>query len=101
MRHNKIKITENDIKKTIKDYLLVKGIFSFPISQGLGSYRGLPDRVMHLNGKVVYLEIKLPSGKMSDWQLAFQQQCVTDGIPYRVIRSLEDLQSIEDKSWNT
>lgn len=93
-RKEAIRMTETDLKSQIKDYLAIRGIFSFPITQGLGSYRGAPDRIMHLNSEVVYLEIKLPKGKMSEWQSAFQEQCKSDGIDYQVIKSLEDLQSI-------
>ena len=96
VRRDISKIKESDLKSQIKDYLLVKGIFSYHIHQSLGSYAGLPDRVIHFKGKVVYLEIKLPTGKMSEGQLAFRGQCEVDGIKYRVIRSLEDLQGIID-----
>ena len=88
------KQTETALKAQLKDYLLIKGIFSFPITQGLGSYRGAPDRVMHFNGSVHYLEIKLPTGKMSPYQLAFQEQCLADNINYHVIKSLDDLMEI-------
>ena len=87
---------ESDLKLQIKDYLSLKGIFNFPITQGLGSYRGAPDRLMHFKGRVHYLEIKLPVGKMSPNQLALQQQCLEDGIGYHVIRSLEDLIEITE-----
>lgn len=90
----RLKLTESMLKAQIKDYLAIKGIFSFPLIQGLGAYRGAPDRIMHFDGKVSYLEIKLPTGKLSDYQLVFLQQCEADGIDYRVIRSLEDLQKI-------
>ena len=89
-----MKQSETDLKRTLKDYLALKGIFSWPVTQGIASYRGAPDRVMHLNGRVVYLEIKLPKGKMSDNQLDFQAQCKDDHISYVVIRSLEDLQDL-------
>ena len=87
----RIKQTETDLKYTIKNYLDRIRIFSFPVTQGLGSYRGAPDRVMHYQGKVHYLEIKLPDGRMSDYQTAFQEQCKVENIPYHIIRSLEDL----------
>jgi len=86
--------TETELKSQIKDYLAIRGIFSFPITQGLGSYRGAPDRIMHFQGRVRYLEIKLPTGKMSDNQLAFMVQCAGDGIDYQVIHRLEELQEI-------
>lgn len=92
--NDEVTMTERDLKLQIKEYLAIKGIFNFPLVQGLGAYRGAPDRIMHLNGKAVYLEIKLPKGKMSDHQLAFQKQCESDGIDYRIIKSIEDLQNI-------
>ena len=87
-------MNETDLKGQLKDYLSIKGIFSFPIIQGLGSYRGAPDRVMHLEGQVHYLEIKLPKGVMSQYQINFQEQCLEDGVGYHVIRSLDDLMGI-------
>ena len=89
-----LKMTETQLKGQIKDYLSYCGVYSFPVTQGLGSYRGAPDRIMHYRGIVHYLEIKLPKGRMSDWQIAFQEQCKDDGIPYHVIRSIEDLEVV-------
>lgn len=88
------KITETDIKRTIKGFLDATGVFNFPITQGIASYKGAPDRIAHYNGEVIYLEIKTPKGKLSEWQVAFQEQCASDGIKYYVVRSLEDLQAI-------
>ena len=82
---------ETDLKATVKSYLDIKGIFNYGILQGLGAYKGLPDRVAHINGKVIYLEIKKPKGKLSPYQEAFMLQCTHDGIDYIVIRSLDDL----------
>ena len=84
-------LTETQIKLQIKDYLAFKGIYNFPLVQGMGSHRGSPDRIMHYQGKAHYLEIKTPAGKMSDYQLAFQEQCKEDGIPYLIIRTIEEL----------
>ncbi len=82
---------ETDIKSAVKDYLAIKGIFSYPILQGIGAFRGLPDRVMHFKGRVVYLEIKRPRGKLSPHQKLFGHQCIDDSIAYLVIRSLDDI----------
>ena len=90
---SELKITESMIKSQIKDLLALKGIFSFPVTQGLGSYRGIPDRCMHYRGKVVFLEIKTPAGKLSEHQEAFWRQCLDDKVAYWVIRSIEDLES--------
>jgi len=90
----KQRYTETDLKALIKEYLDLRGIFHFPLTQGLGSYRGLPDRVMHYEGRVHYLEIKKPNGVLSAYQQAFQEQCQGDGISYHVIKSLADLAEI-------
>ena len=86
------KITETHIKGQVKDLLAYEGIFNYHILQGLGAYKGVPDRGMHYKGRVVYLEIKTPTGKLSEHQEAFKRQCEEDGIDYWVIRSIEDLE---------
>jgi len=88
------KLTETELKGQIKDYLNVVGIFSYPLLQGLGSYAGGPDRIMHYRESVIYLEIKTAAGKLSPAQQAFKEQCERDKIPYYIIRSIEELISI-------
>lgn len=87
-----IKISENMIKAQIKDFLTLKHIFNFPLLQALGAYRGVPDRIIHYQNKVIYLEIKKPDGKMSQYQQEFQRQCNEDGIDYWVVSSIEELE---------
>ena len=93
------RISETQIKGQIKDYLAICHIFSFPLTQGLGSYPGLPDRVMHIErhfpheptSRVVYIEVKTPNGKLSPVQEAFQEQCVKDRIDYWVVHDVDEL----------
>lgn len=82
---------ETDLKLAVKQYLDLKGIFNYHLLQGLGAYKGLPDKVMHYKGRVAYLEIKKPKGVLSLNQQTFMLQCATDKIRYKVIRSLDDL----------
>jgi hypothetical protein len=82
---------ETDLKNAVKQYLDLKHIFNYHLLQGLGCYKGVPDRVMHYRGKVHYLEIKKPKGRLSLHQQAFAEQCAYDDIDYVVIRSLDDL----------
>ena len=88
------KLTETQLKGQIKDYLNVMGIFSYPLLQGLACYPGVPDRIMHYRGSVIYLELKTATGKLSAAQQAFKEQCEKDKIPYHIIRNLEDLEAI-------
>ena len=89
--------SETQIKKQIIGYLKLRGIFNYYLRQGLGCYPGLPDRVMHLlgsthvRGRVVYLEVKTKTGKLSAHQEIFRHQCLADGIDYWVVRSVEEL----------
>jgi len=43
---------ETIVKGHVKEYLAIKGIFNYPLVQGLGAYRGVPDRIMHFRGEV-------------------------------------------------
>jgi len=90
----KIKISENDVKRQVKDYLTLKGYFHFPILQGLGAYKGIPDIIAIKNNRVLFLEIKRPGGKQSDYQKQFQANIEGQGGEYYVVKSLEDLVKI-------
>ena len=92
MKRKTYEPTETDIKRQVKDYLKLKGVFHYHNLQGLGCYPGLPDMCLHLKDRVVYLEIKTPKGKLSMAQQLFKWQCEVDGIQYWVVRSVEDLE---------
>jgi len=94
---NKLKITENDIKNQVKDYLDIKGYFHFPLTAGMGSYSGLPDRIAIKNGRVLFIEVKRPKGKQSVDQLAFQGDIWAKGGHYILVKCLEDLIQAIDK----
>jgi len=87
----KIKVTENDIKCAIKQLLSIKGYFHFPILQGLGAKRGIPDIIAIKNNRVLFLECKRPGGRLSEWQQQFQDDINGQGGEYYVVRCLEDV----------
>ena len=88
----KFKISENDIKLQVKQYLSLMGWFSFPLTAGMGSYKGAPDRIAVKGGRVLFLEIKKPVGwKHSDPQKQFQKDIKEHKGEYYLIKSLEDL----------
>jgi len=91
----KIKISENDVKKQVKQYLSLKGYFHFHILQGLGAYKGIPDIIAIKNNRVLFLEIKKPVGwKQSDYQKQFQADIEEHGGEYYLVKSLDDLVKI-------
>jgi len=92
----KVKITENDVKKQVKGYLSLRGYFHFPILQGLGAYKGIPDIIAIKNNRVLFLEIKKPGGRQSIHQKQFQKDIEEHGGEYYVVKSLDDLIRIID-----
>jgi len=87
----KFKISENDVKSLIKDYLTVKGWFWFYNLQGLGSYDGIPDFIAIKNGRTIYLEAKKPGGIQSPGQIDFERNITYQKGEYYLIDCLEDL----------
>ena len=87
----KPKITENDIKKQVKDWLSYKGYFHFHVLQGLGAYKGIPDIIAIKDNRVLFLEIKKPTGKQSQYQKDFENNIKSQGGEYVLVRCLEDL----------
>ena len=88
----KIKVSEADIKEQVKDYLNLKGWFHFPLTAGLGSYKGLPDRIAIKDNRVLFLEVKKPIGwKHSDSQKQFQKDIKEYGGEYYLVKCLEDM----------
>jgi len=90
----KVKITENDVKRAVKDYLNINGWFSFPLTAGMGSYKGAPDRIAIKNSRVLFLEIKRPTGKQSKCQKQFQKDIEDHGGEYYVIKCVDELAKI-------
>ena len=85
------KISENDVKRQVKDYLSIKKYYHFPILQGLGAKKGIPDIIAIKNNRVLFLEIKKPGGKQSEYQKQFQADIEGHGGEYYTVKSLDDL----------
>ena len=87
----KYMLSENEVKKQVKDYLNLKGYFHYPNLQGLGAYKGIPDRIAIKNGRVLFIEVKKPGAKQSVNQLAFQSEIWQHGGHYILVKCLDDL----------
>ena len=90
----KKKISENDVKRQVKDYLSIKRYYHFPILQGLGAKRGIPDIIAIKNNRVLFLECKRPGGKQSEYQKQFQADIEGHDGEYYTVKSLDDLLKI-------
>lgn len=82
---------ETQIKHQIKDYLDLKGIFHFPILQGLGAAKGIPDRIAVKDGKFIAIEVKAKKGVLSTYQKLFRDRLTHAGGVYIEARSVDDV----------
>lgn len=98
---------ETDIQRTVCDYLARKRHFfwrsnnapAFQKDQYGMRFRrmpkyamnGTPDIIVIKDGFFIGLEIKMPKGKQSQFQIDFEKGCKEAGGEYYVIRKLEDV----------
>ena len=88
----KPKITETNIRRQVTDYLQLRQYFCFYVLQGLGAYKGIPDLIAVKNGRVLFIELKTPRGRQSDYQRKFQANLEAAGGEYVLCRGVDDLQ---------
>jgi Holliday junction resolvase len=86
------KLTETDIRRQVTDYLQLRQYFCFYVLQGLGAYKGIPDLIAVKNGRVLFIELKTPRGRQSDYQRKFQADLEAAGGEYVLCRGVDDLQ---------
>ena len=91
IRHNP---KESDIRAEVKEYLQWTGWFVFHLLQGLGSYPGLSDLVAVRNGEVVFVELKTPTGSLSEKQRRFKERIEAAGGTYIVARGVSDVEHL-------
>ena len=87
--------TETEIQNAIREYLRWRGWFVIRHQQGLGCHKGLSDLTAIKNGQTVYIEVKAPKGKLSEWQQDFQADIEAHGGLYVVARSVEDVEFLQ------
>lgn len=94
---------EHQIQCAIHRFLTIEGIFHFAIPNGEkrdvrvgarlkeeGVLPGVSDLVLILPGRVVFVEIKTSTGRLSPAQKAFREAVQGLGHSYVVWRSLDD-----------
>lgn len=107
---------EDRIQAEIVKYLRGKEIFTHSVpNEGagranavrtaqlvtMGLFSGVGDLVVWWNTaggvRIGYLEVKTATGRQSDRQRHFQDLCESHGIPYHVVRSVEDVREYMEK----
>ena len=88
---------ESDIRKQIQDYLRWTGWEVFYHLQGLGSFRGLSDLQALKNGRAVFIEVKTPRGRQSEYQKEFQRMVEAAGLECVLARGVEDVKHLGEE----
>lgn len=83
-------MTESEIRRQVVDYLRMKGYFTFHLLQSLGCYRGAPDLIA-VKGKTLFIELKKPGGRQSEYQKQFQADLEAAGGEYILCYGVDDL----------
>lgn len=53
--------------------------------------RGFPDWVLTGHGLVAFVEWKTDTNEQTEHQRAFEADCITDGVPYMVVRNTDQV----------
>jgi len=64
--------------------------FSLPMPGGLGSVNGSPDRICFFAGRAVCIEFKRLGQNLAPAQTEMQENILSRGCEYFVVRSLDD-----------
>lgn len=64
--------------------------------KGQGVLPGAPDLVIAHDGVIAFVEVKRPKGRQSPAQIAFQDKCSEQRLPYGVVRGKGDLKAFLD-----
>lgn len=82
---------ETYIRRSISDALRRAGWDVTYHLQGVGCRKGFPDLTAMKDGQTVYIEVKTPTGRQSDYQKEFERICNAHGCRYIVARSIDDI----------
>ncbi len=111
MNRDPRKLTEEQIHISIVHLLLARGhpklIWHHPANGELRAKRtawrlkrmgvkpGVADFALTLpDGRSAFLEVKAPAGRQSLVQKAFQAQCEANGVPYTIVRSSYEAETV-------
>jgi hypothetical protein len=88
------KLKESEIQAQIRDYLRWNGWTVLYHLQGLGSMRGMSDLQALKDGRCVFIEVKRPGGRQSEYQKKFQEAVERAGFEYVLAKSVEDVEHL-------
>jgi hypothetical protein len=93
----RLAVSETDLQRSIIDGLERIGFWCMRINSGrkggvMMAPKGTPDILVLC--PYIWLEVKLPDGKLSPEQQAFEERAKKEAIPHAVVRSLSEAVSV-------
>jgi len=88
------KATETGILRQVRDFLRLHGWMVVRIHQSLGSEKGIPDLVAVREGQTVWIEVKAPKGRLSEYQERWLQDLENHDGSWLVVRGIEDVERL-------
>ena len=80
----------------------LRGATRQAILVGMGVHRGFADLMVLSGGRVLFLELKSPRGRLSPEQVAFRDAVQAQGFGWALVRSLDDaLGALADHGFTT
>ena len=81
------------LEKQIEKFLVKRVVESNGITfKWISTVSGVPDRIVLLNSKVLFVELKTETGKLSGRQILVFDQIGEQGFPVHILRSYEDIE---------
>ena len=82
---------ETALKRAARDFMRLYQVWTFPLTAGMGSHPGAPDRLGIYEGKPLAIEFKRPKGVLNAFQEQFKKDWESRGGIHITCRSIEDL----------
>ena len=83
---------EKDIEKSLVKHIKSKGRLCIKLNSS--TMAGLPDRLVILKNKIIFIELKAPKQKPRKLQTIVMDRLKSLGCDVRVIDNLEDIENI-------
>ena len=83
---------EKDIEKSLVKYIKTKGGLCIKLNSS--TMAGLPDRLVILKNKIIFIELKAPKQKPRKLQTVIMDRLKSLGCDVRIIDNLEDIKNI-------
>ena len=82
---------ETALKRACRDFMRIHQVWTFPLTAGMGSHPGAPDRIGLYQGKALAIEFKSRLGRLTAYQTQFKADWESRGGLHITCRCVEDL----------